>query len=408
MNPDWSWPVILVLAIPAALGHLYLFVLMINISSGLGFPEPHMDRVRALLFAGLWTSSAFLLWKHVHDPWWNWSWLFCSYALLCVVSATLVWPITSLRIAWRRQPDGIAGSSQTLDLARPDGTAALIGPGRRSWLLRLPRNQSFSLRLRDWDVAVPDLPEPLDGLHIVQISDLHFAPCFERRYFEAVVDACRDWRTDLVVITGDLVDHEDAVAWIEPILGPLEARLGKFAILGNHDESHQPRIIVDELGRAGFETLEGRWTTIDVDGTVLAIGGTSAPWGPAFERRDVPPADFRLLLSHSPDQFYRAQSWGVDLMLSGHNHGGQIRLPLVGPVFMPSRYSRRFDRGFFRRGQTLMYVSEGVAGKHPVRYGCPPEITRFVLHPTTSPLGLDRQTAHGRKHEAMEWDSVQG
>ncbi len=137
-------------------------------------------------------------------------------------------------------------------------------------------------------MAVPDLPEPLDGLHIVQISDLHFAPCFERRYFESVVDACRDWRADLVVITGDLVDHDDAIAWIEPILGPLEARLGKFAILGNHDESHQPRMIVDELGRAGFETLEGRWTTIDVDGTVLAIGGTSAPWGPAFERQDVP------------------------------------------------------------------------------------------------------------------------
>jgi uncharacterized protein len=162
------------------------------------------------------------------------------------------------------------------------------------------------------------------------------------------------------------------------------------------------------LGRAGFETLEGRWITINVDGTFLAVGGTSAPWGPAFTKRDVPPADFRLLLSHSPDQFYRARGWGVDLMLCGHNHGGQIRLPLVGPVFMPSRYSRRFDRGFFRRGQTLMYVSEGVAGKHPVRYGCPPEVTRFVLHATTGPLGLDRQTAQGRKHEAMERGWVQG
>ena len=86
----------------------------------------------------------------------------------------------------------------------------------------------------------------------------------------------------------------------------------------------------------------------------------------------MPPADFRILLSHSPDLFYRAGRWGIDLMLSGHNHGGQIRLPSFGPVFMPSIYSRRFDRGFFRRGPTLMYVSEGIAGKHPVRYGCPP------------------------------------
>ena len=69
----------------------------------------------------------------------------------------------------------------------------------------------------------------------------------------------------------------------------------------------------------------------------------------------------------------------MDLMFSGHNHGGQIRLPLVGAVFMPSRYSRRFDRGFFRAKGTLLYVNEGIAGKHPVRYGCPPEISRFVL-----------------------------
>ena len=66
-------------------------------------------------------------------------------------------------------------------------------------------------------------------------------------------------------------------------------------------------------------------------------------------------------------------------MLSGHNHGGQIRLPAFGPVFMPSIYSRRFDRGFFRSGPTLMYVSEGIAGTHPARYGCPPEICRFTL-----------------------------
>jgi predicted MPP superfamily phosphohydrolase len=79
-------------------------------------------------------------------------------------------------------------------------------------------------------------------------------------------------------------------------------------------------------------------------------------------------------------------------MLSGHNHGGQIRLPLVGPVFMPSRYSRRFDRRFFRENQTLMYVSEGISGAHPVRYGCPPEITRFVL----------RASQGGRQNPSLE------
>src|SRR4029077_9911436 len=134
---------------------------------------------------------------------------------------------------------------------------------------------------------------------------------------------------------------------------------------------------------------------------------TAAPWGPDVDPLAMPPADFRILLSHSPDRFYRAARWGIDLMGAGHNHGGQIRLPLVGPVFIPSRYSRRFDRGFFRRDRTLMYVSEGVAGRHPVRYGCLPELPRFVLRPAgaaASLPGLERQTAHGRKREAMERD----
>jgi predicted MPP superfamily phosphohydrolase len=131
--------------------------------------------------------------------------------------------------------------------------------------------------------------------------------------------------------------------------------------------------------------LGGQWETIVVAGSTIAIGGTAAPWGPSIDPRAIPPADLRLLLSHSPDLFYQAQNWAVDLMFSGHNHGGQIRLPFLGAVFVPSRYSRRFDRGFFRAGRTLLYVNEGIAGMHPVRYGCYPEITRFVLRLGSQP-----------------------
>jgi predicted MPP superfamily phosphohydrolase len=88
---------------------------------------------------------------------------------------------------------------------------------------------------------------------------------------------------------------------------------------------------------------------------------------------------FRLCLSHTPDNIRWAQRHGVDLMLSGHNHGGQIRLPLFGSLFVPSRYSRRFDCGLFWQPPTLLYVSRGLAGKEPLRYNCRPEITRLVL-----------------------------
>jgi predicted MPP superfamily phosphohydrolase len=406
MSLDWPWPVLLALAIPPALGHLYHFVVLINCCSGLGYREHVMDRMRRVFFGTLLVSSILLLWMHLHAPWWSWSWPLRSYAVLCVVSGAVIWPLNSWLITRRRPPVGISGSSVTVDLAQQAGTAPLIGRGQGSWLLKLPRNQSFQLQLREWDLAIPDLAPQLEGLRIVQLSDLHIARCYDRRFFDAVVEAFVGWSADLVVVTGDLVEDDETIGWVEPLLCPLEARLGKFAILGNHDNDHHPRIIARELGRAQFELLEGRWTTIDHNGTTVAIGGTSEPWGQAITSADMPPADFRILLSHSPDLFYKAQGWGVDLMLSGHNHGGQIRLPLVGPVFMPSRYSRRFDRGFFREKGTLLHVSEGVGGKHPVRYGCPPEVSRMVLHATAGRRGLEGKSIHRARRSAIEQDYV--
>ncbi|HZW32782.1 MAG TPA: metallophosphoesterase [Isosphaeraceae bacterium] len=411
MRPDWPWPAIVALAIPAGLGHLCHFILVINVCSGLGYPESVMDRLRPVLYSGLWVSSALLLGKHLQHPWWAWPWPLWSYAALCTISGSVGWPLASLALAVRRRPEGVAPQDQArCDLAAPGRHTDLIGPGRHSWLLRLPGNEAFRLCLREWDVALPGLPDPLDGLQIVQITDLHLAPCFDCRYFQRVLEACRGWDADLLVLTGDVVEHAEAIGWIEPLLRPLGARLGKFAILGNHDYQHPSWTILDQLNQAGFETLEGQWTGLEANGVTIALGGTAAPWGPDVDPRAMPPADFRILLSHSPDRFYQAARWGIDLMFCGHNHGGQIRLPLVGAVFMPSVYSRRFDRGFFRRGKTLMYVSEGIAGRHPYRWGgCPPEITRFVLRTgraSTARPDLEFWNTQRQQREALERDWV--
>jgi predicted MPP superfamily phosphohydrolase len=411
MRLDWSWTAALATAAPAGLGHLCHLILAVNVVSGLGRPEALLDRLRLLLFSGFWISSVLLLWWHLHAPWWTWPWPFRGYAALCVISGLVIWPVSTLDLALRRRPEGIAREAQVreLDLARPGGREEFIGEGSGAWLLRLPGNESFRLRLCEWDVPIPGLPAALDGLRIVQLTDLHMSRSFRPAFFERVIDACHGWDADLVVVTGDIIDDDEAVSWIEPVLAPLEARLGKFAILGNHDEEHQPRAIIDELTRAGFEALHGTWAAVEADGATIAIGGTSAPWGPDVDPAAMPPADFRILLSHSPDRFYRAVRSGIDLMLSGHNHGGQIRLPLVGAVFMPSVYSRRFDRGFFRRGRTLMYASDGIAGNHPVRYGCPPEVTRFVLRAAMTASELPESqngTIHSRRASIKERDRM--
>ncbi len=379
MSLDSPWLGAIVAIFVPALGHLYHFILSVNITSGWGLRETGLTRLRLVLLAIFGGSSALLLASHLSQPWWNWGWPWRAYAWLCLVSGGLIWPVESLRLGMRRRPREVAGRFDLLDLKEQLGGDSTIGTGKGSWLLRLPGNESLQLLRREWVLHHPRLPRELDGLTIVQLSDLHFAPCFRRAFFDRVVEACAGWKADLVLITGDLVDADEVIAWIEPVLGPLEARLGKYTILGNHDAEHQPQRVLDALADAGFSALEGRWCSLEENGARLALGGTSAPWGPALLPERLPAADFRILLSHSPDQFYKAREWGVELMFSGHNHGGQIRLPAVGPVFMPSVYSRRFDRGFFRSGSTFLYVSEGLAGKHPYRYGCPPEIGCFVL-----------------------------
>ncbi|AGA26913.1 metallophosphoesterase [Singulisphaera acidiphila] len=362
-----------------AIGHVGIFVYLTNLLHGVGIMPPSRERVgKVHLSMGLLVSGA-LAWEFFQGSGTYWSWPIRGYALLCLVVALIGIPVCSLLIHRRRIPDGIAEHTSDIDLAHRLGKENLIGSGRHSWLLRIKGNDSFRLRKREWTVTVPTLPAVWDGLSIVQVSDLHFAPCFQQRFFEHIADEAAEWPADLVVFTGDLIDHDLALDWIVPVMSRLSGRLGTFSILGNHDFDHRPTDVQKRLEEAGFVDVEGIWTQLKIEGMTLALGGTSTPWGPKLDLNAAPDADFRLFLSHSPDQFPGAVESGIDLMLSGHNHGGQIRLPGIGPVFMPSRYSRHFDRGYFRSGRTLLHVSQGVAGKHPIRFGCIPEISRLVL-----------------------------
>jgi predicted MPP superfamily phosphohydrolase len=94
---------------------------------------------------------------------------------------------------------------------------------------------------------------------------------------------------------------------------------------------------------------------------------------------DCPQGIFRLCLSHTPDNIRWARTNKIDLVLAGHVHGGQIRLPVLGSVFVPSRYSRKYDCGTFYEAPTVMHVGRGLSGQHPLRFFCKPEVTRIVL-----------------------------
>src|SRR5262245_45039725 len=119
---------------------------------------------------------------------------------------------------------------------------------------------------------------------------------------------------------------------------------------------------------------------LDIRGQPMVVIGHEGPWFPPSPDLTGCPKDaFRLCLSHTPDNLPWARRHGIDLVLAGHVHGGQIRFPLIGATFVPSRYSRRYDCGMFFESPTVMHVSRGLAGQHPVRLLCRPEVTRIVL-----------------------------
>ncbi|MBV8678635.1 MAG: metallophosphoesterase [Planctomycetaceae bacterium] len=373
MSQDWVFLALF------AVGQAGVLAVSVNVTHALGFRGRIMDWIKVLLLALTLVMTAVIAREASRKPWSTWPWPASAYALACLAIALVGLPATTLARSFRRQPPGISVRDAEIDLAQRHGTEVLIGRGKRAWMLRLPGNEAFRLRKRDWDVVLPSLPIAWDGLSLLQISDLHFSPAYSRRFFELMLDEAATVEADLVLFTGDLIDHDAAIEWIVPLLSRIEGRLGSYAILGNHDYDHDHLRTRQALVEAGFTDLEGRWATLAIEGLTLALGGTSAPWGPRLDPGLMPDADFRLVLSHSPDLLPKAARWGIDLMLSGHNHGGQVRLPVIGPVFMPSRYSRRFDRDFFRIGPTLLHVSQGVAAKDPIRYGCVPEISRLTL-----------------------------
>ena len=213
-----------------------------------------------VLLSAIWAVSALLAWEVLQGPWWTWPRPVSAYALACAATALIGLPLITLARRLRRIPGESPVSASVLDLAEEHGERALIGEGRRSWLLRLPGNESLRLRKHEWDVVIPGLPLACDGLSLVHVSDLHLARCFRRRFFEAVADESAAWDADLVLFTGDLVDDDEALDWVVPVLARLRGRLGTFGILGNHDFDHHPDRVRVALADAGFTDLEGRWT----------------------------------------------------------------------------------------------------------------------------------------------------
>jgi predicted MPP superfamily phosphohydrolase len=318
-------------------------------------------------------------------------WAVAAYVAVCLTFGAVVFPAVTVARLLRQTPDAVLSErTETLDLW-PELGSKLLGDGKWAWVPRLPLNCVFRVDFTDLTLAIPNLPPAWDGLTILLVSDLHFVGTPSRAYFDRILDrVAAEPPPDLVCLAGDYVDTDRHHAWIGPTLGRLRATEAKLAILGNHDKDYDPGRVRVELAAAGYTVLGNGWRELTVRGVRCVAVGHEGPWfAPGPDLAAAPAGPFRLCLSHTPDNFYWGQASGIGLMLCGHVHGGQVRLPVVGSIFVPSVYGRRFDGGVFEAGGTVMVVGRGLSGKEPLRFRCHPQVIRITLK-ATRPAGAGR------------------
>lgn len=228
------------------------------------------------------------------------------------------------------------------------------------------------------------LPRLKTAATVGQLSDIHLGtPAASARAARAV-QTLMSLSPDLIVLTGDFVSSRVGLEDL-PVLAPLRAPLGVYAVLGNHDHWLDPAGVEEALGKLGIRVLRNEGVRLEVGGHPLWVIGLDDMWNELSDlkaaSRDIPAGDVRIALVHEPDFAASLPPGEVDLQLSGHTHGGQVCLPGRGPLLLPP-LGHRFPSGLQWSGPTAVYTNRGLGTIRPhVRFHCRPEITLLRLLP---------------------------
>lgn len=246
------------------------------------------------------------------------------------------------------------------------------------------------------EIRLARLPEIFDGFRIAQITDIHFGPYMDQPELEKSVRIAQGFQPDLVALTGDFVSHPffqrnglEGARNAEPCAEVFARGNGvpKIAVLGNHDHWNGADLVAGALQERGIPVLRNRAQAIEREKQFLWIAGIDdaleghADLAQAIAK--IPPTDATVLLAHEPDFADHAAKFPVDLQLSGHSHGGQVRIPGMGPIILPAM-AHKYHTGVNRVGRLQVFTSHGVGVINPpVRLFCPPKVSLITLRKDT-------------------------
>ncbi len=245
-------------------------------------------------------------------------------------------------------------------------------------------NDVYDLEITHHEIIIPDLPASFDGYRIAFLTDTHVTSFMRRGFYRLCVEETVRRQTDLVLLGGDFVSWQKHIPLMTRVLlDGLEAPDGVYAVLGNHDYWSDADSVVAAMSAKGVEFIINRSVRLQRGNDVIDLVGIDEIYrgDPDVETafRQVTGKRPCIAVSHHPDIIDELGGQRVDLLLSGHTHGGQIRLPFLGAIVVPSKHEGLYDAGFHREGDVLLYVSRGLGSVPPVRILCRPELATFTL-----------------------------
>jgi predicted MPP superfamily phosphohydrolase len=255
--------------------------------------------------------------------------------------------------------------------------------------------EPYHLTVERLDLSIPNLPAAFDGFRIAQLSDFHYGVYTGAAVVSAAVDLANSLYPDLIVITGDFITMPDEsalpvtdrvftdMALCAELLAGLKAPSGVFACLGNHDADFNSKYVTEVLTSFGITVLVNANQPIQRAGARFWLAGLDDHLAgkPSFRRTlaGVPVSEIVVLLVHEPDVADEAARYPIALQLSGHSHGGQVRLPLVDRLCLPPQ-ARKYPYGYYRIDNMHLYTNRGIGTiVLPYRFNAPPEVTLLTL-----------------------------